>query len=508
MFALDVTDPADVKFLWEKRGTDIAALGKNIGRPVIAQVANGDWRVLIGNGPGTHRRDAQLVMIRRPHGAVTVVNTGAAGSNGLTAVLARDSNGDGFADTAYAGDLRGNFGSSPVCPARRARRKMFEARDRDGNAQPITAAPLVGKDPDHGQRSGCSSAPASIWVSNRPDQHRRCRPGTASRIPARASASRGDLVAAARSSPRARSADFGVRVVEEGAAGDLVSQQRLVHGPESRRCNGAEGERMVVPNRFQGQALIGTTRIPEASDACRPSGRGFIMAINPFTGARLDADLLRRERATAEFNDADMMLVDGELTPVSGIGFDSSPNNPIFIEDVMQVGLDDGTTETIKTQGLGRAGRENELAGNGELSCGRRQMKRRDRLDTDRADDRRWRSSESWPPSPIRPIRRYVARTHRNAAKACLSEYAQFMERYYTTNLSYAAANPNLACATESNMNERYTFAASNLAQGTYTVTATPIGTQASRDTQCAALGLDQAGVRAASGSGGASHCW
>lgn len=101
-----------------------------------------------------------------------------------------------------------------------------------------------------------------------------------------------------------------------------------------------------------------------------------------------------------------------------------------------------------------------------------------------------------------------VTRTHRNAAKACLSEYAQFMERYYTTNLSYAAANPNLACATESNMNERYTFAASNLAQGTYTVTATPIGTQASRDTQCAALGLDQAGVRAASGSGGASHCW
>jgi type IV pilus assembly protein PilY1 len=46
-----------------------------------------------------------------------------------------------------------------------------------------------------------------------------------------------------------------------------------------------------------------------------------------------------------------MLMVDGELTPVSGIGFESSPNNPIFVEDVMQVGLDDGTTETIKTQG-------------------------------------------------------------------------------------------------------------------------------------------------------------
>ncbi len=36
------------------------------------------------------------------------------------------------------------------------------------------------------------------------------------------------------------------------------------------------GERMVVPNRFQGSVLIGTTRIP-VSDICRPSGRGFIM---------------------------------------------------------------------------------------------------------------------------------------------------------------------------------------------------------------------------------------
>ncbi len=33
VFALDVTDPTNVKFLWEKKGSDIAALGKNMGRP-------------------------------------------------------------------------------------------------------------------------------------------------------------------------------------------------------------------------------------------------------------------------------------------------------------------------------------------------------------------------------------------------------------------------------------------------------------------------------------------
>ncbi len=41
----------------------------------------------------------------------------------------------------------------------------------------------------------------------------------------------------------------------------------------------------------------------------------------------------------------------------------------------------------------------------------------------------------------------YVVKTHRVAAEGCLSEYANYMERYYTTNLSYKAdsggtANP------------------------------------------------------------------
>ncbi len=52
VFALDVTNPAAVKFLWEKSGTDIASMGKNIGRPVITQVADGDWRVILSSGHG------------------------------------------------------------------------------------------------------------------------------------------------------------------------------------------------------------------------------------------------------------------------------------------------------------------------------------------------------------------------------------------------------------------------------------------------------------------------
>ena len=99
---------------------------------------------------------------------------------------------------------------------------------------------------------------------------------------------------------------------------------------------------------------------------------------------------------------------------------------------------------------------------------------------------------------------RYVARTHRNAAAACLSQYAQFMERYYTTRLTYVGAAPDLGCSRESNMDRHYGFALAAAQARTFRVTATPRGAQVTLDAQCGTLGLDQAGARTA----GANGCW
>ena len=55
--------------------------------------------------------------------------------------------------------------------------------------------------------------------------------------------------------------------------------------------------------------------------------------------------------------------------------------------------------------------------------------------------------------------KQYVVKSNRGAAKACMAEYAQFMERYYSTdgNMSYAGATPgNLGCATESKLDQNY----------------------------------------------------
>jgi type IV pilus assembly protein PilE len=110
-----------------------------------------------------------------------------------------------------------------------------------------------------------------------------------------------------------------------------------------------------------------------------------------------------------------------------------------------------------------------------------------------------------------------VTKTKRAAGKGCLSQYANYMERYYTTNLRYdqdssgtANAFPAQDCAAASQTGNdyAYTLPAASLTATTYTVVATPINAQLARDTLCATLSLNQAGVRTASGTGGVASCW
>lgn len=115
----------------------------------------------------------------------------------------------------------------------------------------------------------------------------------------------------------------------------------------------------------------------------------------------------------------------------------------------------------------------------------------------------------------------YVTRTNRSAGEACLSQYASYMERYYTTNLRYdqdsaGTANPAtgaaptlvLDCAGASQTGNSYGYSTSNVTATTYTLTATPKGAQLARDAQCATLTLDQTGTRTKSGTGTLAQCW
>lgn len=107
----------------------------------------------------------------------------------------------------------------------------------------------------------------------------------------------------------------------------------------------------------------------------------------------------------------------------------------------------------------------------------------------------------------------YVVRSKRNLATACLQEAAQYMERFYTTNLRYdqaidgtAVALPTTSCV--SDMKDNYVLAVASVSANAFVLKVTPQGGQASSDTQCGTLTLSQSGARTVSGTGTTSTCW
>lgn len=116
---------------------------------------------------------------------------------------------------------------------------------------------------------------------------------------------------------------------------------------------------------------------------------------------------------------------------------------------------------------------------------------------------------------------KHVTKTHRVAAEGCLTEFSNWMERFYTTNLRYdqdssgvsvATTFPRLTmdCATTSQTgnNYQYNFDTGQPTPSTYVITATPINAQLTRDTKCGTLKIDEKGARQVTGTGTVAECW
>ena len=121
---------AGSKALWEITNTGIkcgpastgcsvgtntyANLGYTYSNPVIKQTQDGSTSVIVGNGyNNTGNGHASLYVINAATGAlIREIDTGVGSTtspNGLSSVATIDSNGDGMADRAYAGDINGNM---------------------------------------------------------------------------------------------------------------------------------------------------------------------------------------------------------------------------------------------------------------------------------------------------------------------------------------------------------------------------------------------------------------
>lgn len=111
----------------------------------------------------------------------------------------------------------------------------------------------------------------------------------------------------------------------------------------------------------------------------------------------------------------------------------------------------------------------------------------------------------------------HVATSRRAAAQGCLVELAQYMERFYTTNMRYdqtagapftPVSLPNMSCRTD--LTNFYTFgpATGQPTASTYTLEARPQGGQATADAGCGTLTLTHTGTKGRTGAAALNSCW
>lgn len=104
----------------------------------------------------------------------------------------------------------------------------------------------------------------------------------------------------------------------------------------------------------------------------------------------------------------------------------------------------------------------------------------------------------------IPSYRRYVVRANRTEASKALADLAARQERFYYTNNGFTGTLADLN-GTTTMATRHYAFSmvasAASVAPATYTVTATPTGTQASDDVECKTISLDNIGRWSSTGA-------
>lgn len=415
IYALDVTDPANIKLLWERSAgdgkTNADSIGQMVGKPVIAQTnvvasdttGDNNWSVLIGNGYNSKNGTAALLQFAIADGSLSVHPTDSTTANGLAAPAVWM--GDlsvGISTVAYAGDAQGRVWSFGLNTATTTKVKgvdvttyaatptstgtrLYTAMDAasGGNVQPITAGMLIGKNPftqdlwvffGTGQYLGSgdlASTKTQSWYGLivQSNTSGLAVDGTKTR----SSLMQRSIIAETEGVKEELNADGTVKTAAVAPARavtvapdspDMTGKSGwyidLLAPTSSTAADGTvsytpnqiqQGERIVTPNQFQGNQLLATTRIPEAVDLCNPSGRGWIMAVDPFTGTNPKSSFFDLNGDGQINQPADYIMVGGKPVASGGMGFNSLPNNPIFMGGSMLVSFDNGSATSIKTSG-------------------------------------------------------------------------------------------------------------------------------------------------------------
>jgi len=326
IFALDITNPDDIKLLWEKGEHDLGdiKLGYSFPKPTIARLHNGRWAVVTGNGieNGDNSGKAALYIIDAITGDLTkslVVQSAKATNNGLSTPKLVDFDADGIADYAYAGDMHGNLwrfdllgssasesrtegpiygdktGDTSKFKVSYGEKPMFTAESSEGTPQMITAPPSIVRHPnrtsylvvfgtgkyyeegDKGGDLGAAQTMYGIWDEKTKAQN----------TPSKLEISRTSLV----------EQSFIEEVVGENAVAGVTRQGRTLTDNsinwENKKgwfldlkvSSKIIGEMLIDDMVVVGKTLLFSTLVPN-DDPCAHGAGNWLYAINPATGGR------------------------------------------------------------------------------------------------------------------------------------------------------------------------------------------------------------------------------
>ncbi len=323
VFALDVTDPANMgasSVLWEFTAPDMAF---PIQQPKIVALANGKFGVIVSSGfVNSTVSTGQIWILDAANGSV-IKKFSLTTSGGMGEPLAVDMNNDRVADRIYVGDTTGKLWRLNITdpnPANWATPEtpIFTAVDDSNRSQPITAplSAALNKDGSALVLFGTGSFYQITDTDLLQNQRIESFYGLIDR---NTSISRADLKEQKIINERTAAGTNLGRAVSKTALGDSKGWYLdLLWKQAQGGSNTLTGERVVSRPVLRNGAVVFSTLTP-SSDPCAGGGSSWVMALDVFSGGRLDQAFFDADsNGTLDGNDYYMDEA-GNKIPYSGI---------------------------------------------------------------------------------------------------------------------------------------------------------------------------------------------
>lgn len=372
VFGLDVTQPGSFAVsgrAWEY--ADDEDMGMVVSSPRIARIRGkggvASAGVLVPNGLNSPNGKAVLIVLDAETGKLLgKVPTNAETGNGLSTPTVLDTNGDGYADRAYAGDLRGNVWRFDIGgdPGKWKATRVFTAVSDQGARQPITGNIGVAYHPG-------TLRPWVLFGTGRylsdTDPFNQSLQSWYGVEDGETPANREDLKLRKPIKAYVSYLENGrevTRAFESARPGDMQGKRGwvldLMPGPSPDSSLGAypEGERMIGDQLVMGgNVLVAASMVPDIRSCT--SGKGVLNFIEAFTGGAVRRNFLD-VNGDGMFDGRDELLLPGKQGSQSpgsldlGIGMVTDP--AVLLGDLAQAGKLEGLSMFCANGMTGKTG--------------------------------------------------------------------------------------------------------------------------------------------------------